>query len=162
MFHIGFMGVEPWSAGLRPGVRMRLTINAPDRRSALRFLESLHGFLTAHWDHEPVSASVVAPASWSAPVLWRFENGQRPSQSARGLAQSKTLRGFGWFMESLLSLSRMHWDHEPRRISWERRRLAGFFAGDLAGETPALPGRFMEWAHGGLLMVGWIGVQRLC
>ena len=28
---------------------------------------------------------------WSAPVFWRFGNGREPTESARGLAQSKTL-----------------------------------------------------------------------
>ena len=40
-----------------------------------------------------------ATASWTAPVLWRFGDGRRAIQSARGLAQSKTLRRFGQFIE---------------------------------------------------------------
>src|SRR6266700_5319228 len=36
--------------------------------------------------------SVGSPARfWSAPVFWRFGIGGEPSESARGLAQSKTL-----------------------------------------------------------------------
>src|SRR5947208_16249205 len=36
--------------------------------------------------------TVGGPARfWSAPVFWRFGNGGEPTESARGLAQSKTL-----------------------------------------------------------------------
>ena len=54
----------------------------------------------AHRGPEPISASFVAAASWTAPVLWRFWHAGSPIESARGLAQSKTLRGFGRFMAS--------------------------------------------------------------
>src|ERR1043166_127146 len=76
----------------------------PARRAAwkvgvtFRFMESLHDFEIAHRDHEPISAPVFAPASWTAAVLCRFCADDRCSKSARGLAQSKTLRGFGRFM----------------------------------------------------------------
>jgi len=65
-----------------------------------RFMESLHGLMTAHWDHE------LTP---------------NPSQEGTGQDADEYLlpswegSGVGRFMESLLSLSRMHWDHEPRR-----------------------------------------------
>jgi hypothetical protein len=36
--------------------------------------------------------SFGAPASWTAVALHRFEAGGKPTESARGLAQSKTLR----------------------------------------------------------------------
>ena len=39
-----------------------------------------------------------AVASWSAPVLWRFDTGGDPIESARGLAHSKTWRTFGRFI----------------------------------------------------------------
>src|SRR5438477_2510370 len=63
-------------------------------------MESLHGLMTAHWDHE------LTP---------------NPSQEGTGQDADEYLlpswegSGVGRFMESLLSLSRMHWDHEPRR-----------------------------------------------
>src|SRR6266545_396463 len=59
-----------------------------------------------HWDHEP--------------RRWVHRRESVLAKSARGLAQSKTWRLFGRFMESLLSFFRMHWDHEPRR--WVHRR----------------------------------------
>src|SRR6266545_6180128 len=52
-----------------------------------------------HWDHEPADR---AGASWTAPVLWRFWLPRLHRQSARGLAHSKTWRGFQRFMESPL------------------------------------------------------------
>src|SRR5437773_12304837 len=69
--------------------------------------------LRKHWDHEPRGggrrrASVLDCGS-PLPLL-------RPrtrSESARGLAHSKTWRYGGRFMEKLVSLLRMHWDHEP-------------------------------------------------
>ncbi len=39
-----------------------------------------------------------APASWSAPVLWRFGGGEATTNSARGLAHSKTLRSYEQFI----------------------------------------------------------------
>src|SRR5881394_1913487 len=76
-------------------------------------MESLLSLLRMHWDHEPRRggrrrASVLDCGS-PLPLL-------RPrtrSESARGLAQSKTWRRGGRFMESLLSLLCTHWDHEP-------------------------------------------------
>jgi hypothetical protein len=45
-----------WSAGLRPSaVRIAAILNAPGRRPALRFRESLHDFEIAHGSHEPCS-----------------------------------------------------------------------------------------------------------
>gem|GEM_PF-5064739 len=41
-------------------------------------------------------SKLVAIASWSAPVLWRFGRCEMAEQkSGRGLPQSKTRRGFG-------------------------------------------------------------------
>src|SRR5437867_4217569 len=59
---------------------------------------------------EPADRAV---ASWTAPVPWRFRLARLHCQSARRLAHSKTWRGLGQFMESLLPHLRMHWDHEP-------------------------------------------------
>src|SRR5206468_11592408 len=78
-----------------------------------RFMESLLGLMITHWDHEPRpggrwSASVLDCGS-PLPLLrpcTRFE-------SARGLAHSKTWRRGVRFMESLLSLLRMNWNHKP-------------------------------------------------
>src|SRR6266566_9240934 len=75
--------------------------------------------------HEQGELNVSAPASWSAPVLWRFCNGG-PIKSAGGLGKpncnlgrasagkhSKTCPTTGRFMESHHANSGAHWDHEP-------------------------------------------------
>ena len=51
--------------------------------------------------------SGLAPAFWSAPVLWRFGGRARPGKSARGLAHSKTLRCFGWFKGRSLGVGKV-------------------------------------------------------
>src|SRR5436190_3964869 len=78
-----------------------------------RFMESLLWLLRLHWDHAPRRggrrrASVLDCGS-PLPLL----RARTRSESARGLAHSKTWRYGGRFMESLHSLLRMHWDHEP-------------------------------------------------
>src|ERR1700733_7485474 len=49
--------------------------------------------------HELAGACVVATASWTAPVLWRFAYYQG-IESGRGLPQSKTLRKLDQFNEN--------------------------------------------------------------
>src|SRR5436309_8505870 len=66
-----------------------------------------------HWDHEPRRGG-----RWRASVLdcgspLPLLRPQTRSESARGLAHSKTSQCAGWFTEILHSLLRMHWDHEP-------------------------------------------------
>jgi|SRR5436190_18197645 len=98
-----------------------------------------------NWDHEPVDCAV---ASWTAAVLWRFWLARLHRQRARRLAHSKTWRELTRFMESPLSLLRMHWDHEPERanvgqasrLPSEResasRNAIGFTDGGQAGRPP--------------------------
>ena len=89
--------------------------------TAARFMESLHGFLTAHWDHEPSAERVGARASWTAATessespLWvgvavsaaRF--GILSAARAKAVTsrtpspQSKTWRQIRRFMERILS-----------------------------------------------------------
>src|SRR5439155_13872189 len=64
-----------------------------------RFMESLLALLRVHWDHEPRRGgrrrAYVLDCGSPLPLL-------RPrtrSESARGLAHSKTSRRAGWFME---------------------------------------------------------------
>src|SRR5881396_3746996 len=78
-----------------------------------RFMESLLSLSRMHWDHEPQRGG-----RWRASVLdcgspLPLLRPRTRSESARGLAHSKTWRYGGRFMESRLSLLRMHWDHEP-------------------------------------------------
>ena len=54
------------------------------------FMESLHGFVTVHWDHEPADRAV---ASWTAPVLWRFRPAPLPKRQKTGALQN--LAGLG-------------------------------------------------------------------
>jgi len=68
-----------------------------DAGSTLGFMESLHATWGAQRDHEPADRAV---ASWTAPVLWRFQLARLHCQSARRLAHSKTWRGLRRFMES--------------------------------------------------------------
>src|SRR6266496_1263665 len=91
------------------------------KKSIVRFMESPLPHLRMHWDHEPADR---AAASWTAPVLWRFRLARLHRQSARGLAHSKTWRGFQRFMESLLGLAVVHWDHDVQfRVLLARDRL---------------------------------------
>src|SRR6266516_6803788 len=106
-----------------------------------------------HGDHEPADRAV---ASWTAPVLWRFRLARLHCQSARRLAQSKTCRGHRRFMESPLSLFRMHWDHEP--CEWSAELLFGTMpARRMQNTVPnwnsAL--RFMESLHA-IFGVHWV------
>src|SRR5437773_5157685 len=95
-------GREPWywSAGLLSGA-ITVAFARRSRRSwssALRFTGSHLSSLRMDRDHEPTPD---------------------PSQEGNGLDADDCLlpsqegSGVGRFMESLLSLSRMHWDREP-------------------------------------------------
>jgi hypothetical protein len=75
----------------------RMSPTLPTRLSSAR---AARRALPSNWRPEPGSAVVLAfragiqrhaPASWTAPVLWRFWT-ECSSQTARGLAHSKTLR----------------------------------------------------------------------
>ncbi len=50
------------------------------------------------WGHEPNGARGVAPASWSAPALWRFGE---CTESGRGLPHSKTWRNSPAFLSKI-------------------------------------------------------------
>ncbi len=54
-------------------------------------------------DGENVNADKIAPASWSAPVLWLCGAVARYEKSGRRLPQSKILRGFVPVMNLCLS-----------------------------------------------------------
>src|SRR5206468_8771175 len=110
-------GNEPrnWSAGLQPGainvfLRRRTW---PSWSPGLRFMVSLLSLLRMYWGNEPRRGG-----RWRASVLdcgspLPLLRPRTRSESARGLAHSKTWRYGGRFMESRLSLLRMHCDHEP-------------------------------------------------
>src|SRR5213594_470457 len=74
-----------------------------------KFIGGLHSLSRMHWDHEPERGQRRA----SVPPAQRAR--QRERFHSVGVADGgrrdacPTLR----FMESLLSLLRMHWDHEP-------------------------------------------------
>src|SRR5437762_2461539 len=77
-----------------------------------RFMESLHVIFGAHWDHIPRR---VRSAGFRACGFGRVSS--RPFLVHRTRKSGKPA---GWkacatsrFMESLLSLLRTHWDHEP-------------------------------------------------
>ena len=57
-------------------------------------------------------------------------------QNARGLAHSKTWQQFERFMDSLLSLFRMHWDHEPEKDRASTRQRLGVRQPSAALEAP--------------------------
>ena len=92
-----------------------------------RFMESSHGFPTAHSDHEPATDR-------SADSLVREFLGF--DSCGHGCPRSVS-----WFMESPHSLLRTHWDHEPLRLTEARSgprvcdpQLAGFME-----RTSAIP-----------------------
>ena len=72
-------------------------------------MESLHSLLRKHWDQEPVvGCSGAAVSAACTGVLPATDCGARRPNGRRD-ARPTTRR----FMESLHSLLRMHWDHEP-------------------------------------------------
>ncbi len=82
------------------------------------FMESLLSTFRMHLDHEPIAPT----ASWSAATCRRFP---RRDVSRRNKARTcprtpKNLRLAIRFMESLLSIFRMHWSHEPGRRNGAR------------------------------------------
>src|SRR6266542_2201251 len=85
------------------------------------FMESLDAMFGMRWDHEPRGwvrrRDSVLDCGSPLPLLHR----KTGSKSARGLAQSKTWRQFGWFRERLVSFLRRRWDHEPVRPRARRR-----------------------------------------
>src|SRR5438034_7613464 len=99
------------SAGWKPALH--------DRQDACptvtRFMESPHAIVCAHWDHERArgSSGAAVPAVFAGVSPATNPGARRPD--GRRDACPTTAR----FMESLLSVFfRMHWDHEPGRISW--------------------------------------------
>src|SRR5439155_21135194 len=79
-----------------------------DACPTLRFIESLLSLLRMHWEHEP----------WKAPASRthskRFAKSQALGHSAAAFGVRGACSRFRTrFMESLLSLLRMHGDHEP-------------------------------------------------
>ena len=81
------------SARTSPGFRMRGLMS-----TATRFLASLYDFQVVPRGHEPQRACAGAAASWTAAALCRFRLAASQPKSARGLAQSKTLRRFARFL----------------------------------------------------------------
>src|SRR5438093_4358105 len=84
-----------------------------DRRSVERVSESLLSRPRMHWDHEPTpSPSQEGNGQDADRCLFpsREGNGQ---DADRCLLPSWEGLGVGRFMESLHSLLRRHWDHEP-------------------------------------------------
>src|SRR5213595_2830780 len=86
------------SPGLRPP---SLPLWAGEGRERGPFMESLLSLLRMHWDHEPRRGG-----RWRASVLdcgspLPLLRPRARSESARGLAHSKTSRCAGWFMERL-------------------------------------------------------------
>src|SRR6266487_3967135 len=95
--------MNPWTARQRLGLRQSSGAfgwlasiarapedwgTAPKPGGAFNGSWRAHWLFRMHWDHEPADRAV---ASWTAPVLWRFRLARLHCQSARGLAQSKTL-----------------------------------------------------------------------
>ena len=98
-------------------------------RPTLRFMESLHGSATAHWDHEPRRIPLTRPSGTLSP-----SGGEGWGEGVR-------------FMESLHSLLRIHRDDELISVGRARLRRALILIAPrrLQGSTESRPTlRFME------------------
>src|SRR5881396_3734226 len=80
------------SSGMQAGGTRRTWI-APFSQEATLARSAGFSFFGMHWDHEPRSVAARAPAPWTAPVLWRFCNGDGRIESARGLGKQNSERG---------------------------------------------------------------------
>src|SRR5438128_3629817 len=80
--------------------------------AGLRFMESLHDFDAAHWDHEPRrvrSAGFRACGFGDFPVARSWSTGlESPVNPQAGKSALQT-----GFMESLHDFDAAHWDYEP-------------------------------------------------
>src|SRR5438876_8776040 len=103
-------------------------------------------------------------------MQWNHEPTPNPSQEGNGQDADECLlpswegSGVGRFMESLLSLWRMHWDHEPWKAPASRTHSKRFAKSQALGHCAAAFGvrgacsrlrtRFMESLHG-LMTAHW-------
>ena len=71
-------------------------------------MESLHLLAHMHWDCEPECSIEGAPASWSAPVLWRFwvVHSDRKRQGTGALQDLAASRRFMVVMLSVCSVGK--------------------------------------------------------
>src|SRR6266550_8106640 len=99
--------------------------------------EKPRGFFAAHWDHERRIGRAVPPTRCCRRLVRRASPGYRCRQDA-----GSTLR----FMESPVTLLRVHWDYEPFHTPGQGTRPTSCRPG-------ALRGRFMESLHSFLRML---------
>lgn len=89
------------SAGRRPGALRLMPFFAPDRRSALRRMPGFHISRTTPRNPEPNGASNQRGCVLDCGSPRPLSGCVGPSESARGLAHSKTFRQCGRFMKKL-------------------------------------------------------------